>query len=278
MYKNIFGTSTLEVNLTGQQSKTHTPTPNVAGKNGFGAADIHIHSRASDGMASVAQILEFVAESGDLDVIAITDHGEISGGYEARELAAKRNYPFEVIVGAEVNTLEGHLLALFLDKPVENNLHLTDAIRAVHLQGGLCIAPHPMNPFTESINRKDLDAIMHSSEAGTYFDGIETLNATITCAVSNHRVKKINDKYKLAETGGSDAHFLISIGSGVTLFSGHTAEDLRRSILEKTTKTMKGHSPGYLKIGVAQILKQQSKSRSFFLRGMIKNAVRSLRK
>lgn len=278
MYKNIFGTSTLEVNLTGQQSKTHTPTPDVADRNGYGAADIHIHSRASDGMASIAQILEFVAESGNLNVIAITDHGEISGGYEARELAAKRNYPFEVIVGAEVNTMEGHLLALFLDKPVENNLHLVDAIRAVHLQGGLCIAPHPMNPFTESINRKDLDAIMHSSEAGTYFDGIETLNATITCAVSNHRVKKINDKYKLAETGGSDAHFLISIGSGLTLFSGRTAEDLRRSILDKTTKPVKGHSPGYLKIGVAQILKQQSKSRSFFLRGMIKNAVRSLRK
>jgi hypothetical protein len=281
MRNNLFGvfcTSTLEENRTVKQTKMHPPSRDTSGGNGFGVADIHIHSSVSDGMAGITDILEFVAESGDLDVIAITDHGKISGGYEARELAAKRNYPFEVIVGAEINTTEGHLLALFLDKPVENDQHLADAIRAVHSQGGLCIAPHPLNPFTESVNQKDLEAVMNSSEPGTYFDGIETLNATITCAISNHRAKKINEKYKLAETGGSDAHFLISIGSGLTLFHGRTAEDLRRSILERTTVPMKGHSPGYFEIGISQILKQQRKSRSFFFRGIIKNAARSLRK
>jgi hypothetical protein len=39
---------------------------------------------------------------------------------------------------------------------------------------------------------------------------------------------------------------------------------------------MKGHTPSYFEIGLMQILKQQSKSRSFFFRGMIKNAARSL--
>jgi predicted metal-dependent phosphoesterase TrpH len=119
---------------------------------------------------------------------------------------------------------------------------------------------------------------MHADEPGTYFDGIETMNATIMGSISNHRAKKINEKYKLAETGGSDAHFLISIGSGLTLFPGHTAEDFRRSILERTTMPLKGHTPSYFEIGITQILKQQRKSRSFFFRGIIKNAARSLRK
>jgi predicted metal-dependent phosphoesterase TrpH len=276
MYKNILGTSTLEGNLIDSQKKLHPPLPGLAGRNGFGAADIHVHSTASDGMASVAEILEFVAEKGELDIIAVTDHGEISGGYEAQELAAKHNYPFEVIVGMEINTREGHLLALFLEKPVANNQHLIDTIAAVHSQGGLCIAPHPMSPFSESLNHKDIDTIMHADVPGIYFDGIETFNATIMGSVSNHRAKKINEKYKLAETGGSDAHFLISISSGLTLFPGRTAEDFRRSILERTTMPMKGHTPSYLEIGLMQILKQQSKSRSFFFRGMIKNAARSL--
>lgn len=278
MHNNIFGTSTLDKNPIDKQNKSHPPPQGLSGRNGFGAADIHVHSTASDGMASVAEIMNFVAERGELDIIAFTDHGEISGGYEARELAAKHNYPFEVIVGMEINTREGHLLALFLEKPVANNQHLTDTIAAVHAQGGLCIAPHPMSPFSESINHKDIDAIMGAGEPGIYFDGIETLNATIMGTISNHRAKKINEKYKLAETGGSDAHFLISISSGLTLFPGRTAEDFRRSILERTTMPMKGHTPSYFEIGLMQILKQQRKSRSFFFRGIIKNAARSLMK
>ena len=276
MHNNILGISTLEKNLIDKQTSSHNPPLGLAGRNGFGAADIHIHSTASDGMASVAEILDFVAERGDLDVIAVTDHGEISGSYEARELAAKRNYPFEVIVGMELNTQEGHLLAVFLEKPVANNQHLIDTIAAVHAQGGICIAPHPMSPFSESINHKDMETILHSCDPEIYFDGIETFNATIMGSVSNHRAKKINEKYKLAETGSSDAHFLISISSGLTLFPGRTAGDLRRSILERTTMPMKGPTPSYFEIGLGQILKQQSKSRSFFFRGMIKNAARSL--
>jgi predicted metal-dependent phosphoesterase TrpH len=76
-------------------------------ESGYGAANIHIHSSMDDGMASVPDILAAVANRGDLGVIGITDHNEISGSYQARELAAKLNYPFEV-TDMEVNTIEGH--------------------------------------------------------------------------------------------------------------------------------------------------------------------------
>ncbi len=254
------------------------PPQGIIKKDGYGAADIHIHSSASDGMASVADILEFVAKKGELDVIAITDHGELSGSYEARELAAKRNYPFEIVIGMELNTLDGHLLALFLESPVPSGKHLIETIAAVHAQGGLCIAPHPTSPFSESINLKDIEDIIKKDDPGIYFDGIETFNATIMGKFSNNRIKKINEKYKLAEMSSSDAHFLICVGSGYTLFPGHTAADLRKGILERTTIPMQGHYASYFQIGLMQIIRQQSKSRSFFFRGMIKNAVRSMRK
>ncbi len=254
------------------------PPQGIIKKEGYGAADIHIHSTASDGMASVVDILEFVAQKGELDVIAITDHGEIKGSYEARELAAKRNYPFEVVVGMELNTLDGHLLAVFLEKSVPSGKHIVETIAAVHAQGGLCIAPHPTSPFSESINLKDIEDIIKKGDPGIYFDGIETFNATIMGKFSNNRIKKINEKYKLAEMSSSDAHFLICVGSGYTLFPGHTAADLRKGILERTTIPMQGHYASYFQIGLMQIIRQQSKSRSFFFRGMIKNAVRSMRK
>ena len=40
----------------------------------LGKADVHIHSIASDGTASAAQILDYAENQTDLDLIAIADH------------------------------------------------------------------------------------------------------------------------------------------------------------------------------------------------------------
>ena len=253
--------------------------PEMLGReDGYGTADIHIHSSTSDGMASVSDIVEYVARQGELDVIAIADHDEIRGAYEARELAAKRNYPFEVVIGIEINTREGHLLALFLESPVPSHQPVVDSIAAVHEQGGLCIAPHPMSMLSESLSHRDIQRVIDSNDPNVYLDGIETHNATIVGAISNRRAKRINRQYNLAETGSSDAHFLISVGTGVTLFPGRTAEDLRHSILERTTQARNGKSVSYFDIGFLQIIKQQRKSGGFFVRGVMKNFTRRFSK
>jgi predicted metal-dependent phosphoesterase TrpH len=254
------------------------PPEELGTEDRYGAADIHIHSTVSDGMASVSDILEYVARKGELDVIAIADHDDIGGAYEARELVAKHNYPFEVVVGTEINTREGHLLALYIENPVPSHQPVIESIAAVHEQGGLCIAPHPMSMLSESLSHNDIQRVIDSDDPLVYLDGIETINATIVGAISNRRSKKINQQYRLAETGSSDAHFLISVGTGVTLFPGHTAEDLRRGILERTTQARNGKSVSYFDIGFLQIIKQQKKSGGFFVRGMIKNFSRRLSK
>ena len=40
----------------------------------LGCADVHIHTQASDGLASTQQVLDYVQAGSKLDVIAITDH------------------------------------------------------------------------------------------------------------------------------------------------------------------------------------------------------------
>lgn len=247
------------------------PQKALGKESGYGAADIHIHSSVHDGMASVPEIIEAVARKGDLDVIAITDHDDISGSYQARELAAKRDYPFQVVIGMEVNTVEGHLLALFIERPVPIQQPLATTIAAIHAQGGLCIAPHPMNWLTDSISRRNLEKIVNSSEPDIYLDGIETVNATIVGRISNRRAKRFSLKYNLAETGGSDAHFLAAVGSGLTLFPGRSAQELKRSLLERTTQARNGTRVRLNEIGLIQIIRQQRKSRGYFVRGMLKN-------
>src|SRR5439155_26293862 len=56
----------------------------------LGRADLHIHTLASDGTASVIDILEHAERSTELDVIAITDHERIDAALAGRAIARDR--------------------------------------------------------------------------------------------------------------------------------------------------------------------------------------------
>ncbi len=229
----------------------------------YGKADIHIHSSVGDGMAAVSAILDFVEQNTELDVIAITDHDSIEGSYQAGELASKRGYRFQVVPGMEVTTVEGHLLALYIENPVPSFRPLEETVEAIHAQGGLCIVPHPMSWLTDSISRRSLERILSSAEQSLYIDGIEIINATLAGSISNRRARNFNCKHQLAETGGSDAHFLAAVGSGLTLFPGRSAEELRQSLLQRTTQAINGTRFRLNDVGPLQIVRQQLKSRAF---------------
>lgn len=80
-------------------------------------ADLHLHTTASDGLLSPAEIVKLAASKG-LDVIAITDHDTIDG--IAPALQAGTGYPSLVIIpGVELSTDvphgEVHILGYFID-------------------------------------------------------------------------------------------------------------------------------------------------------------------
>ncbi len=207
----------------------------------MGKGDIHIHTTHSDGMASVEQVLEFAENKTDLDLIAITDHDMFDGADEARNLAARRNYRFQVLTGMEVTTIEGHLLVLGIDKPVRSLQPLDRTIAQVHAQGGVVIAPHPMSWMIRSIGRNGLLRIHRTPDDEIYFDGCETLNPSLAGRVVASQVRDLNTRIlQLAETGGSDSHVLPTIGTAVTNFPGRTTADFYRALGAKTTSA-EGH-------------------------------------
>jgi predicted metal-dependent phosphoesterase TrpH len=203
----------------------------------MGKSDIHIHTRHSDGMATVEQVLEFVENETDLDLIAITDHDMFDGADEARNLAARRRYRFQVLTGCEITTIEGHLLALGIDAPVRSLQPLDKTIAQIHAQGGVAIAPHPMSWMIRSIGRNGLLRIHSNSNEEVRFDGCETMNPSLAGRVVHDQVRDLNTRVlKLAETGGSDSHVLSTIGTALTLFPGKTVEDFRLALAEGKTQ------------------------------------------
>src|SRR3970040_420187 len=119
----------------------------------MGLADLHIHTIYSyDATAFVPAVLTRARQIA-LDVIAITDHDEITGSLKALELAPA--FGVEVIPGTEVTTAEGDLLALNVTRKIDRNLTLIQTVQKVRELGGFCIAPHPMS---SGIGMKSLSA------------------------------------------------------------------------------------------------------------------------
>lgn len=82
-----------------------------------GKIDLHLHSTASDGVYSPAEVVRMAAERG-LEYIALTDHDSVAGIAEA--LAEAEKYPcLTVIPGVEISTDiaagDVHILGYFVD-------------------------------------------------------------------------------------------------------------------------------------------------------------------
>jgi predicted metal-dependent phosphoesterase TrpH len=189
-------------------------------------ADLHIHSDHSDGLASIPEIMEYVAHNTDLSVIAITDHNTIEGALFAQSLSEL--YDFEVVVGSEVSSSEGHILGLFLTEDVAAGMSPADTIRAIEEQGGIAIIAHPFSnkgvfgPLGRTV-------FAEAAREGA-FRALEVYNSLPFLAWANGVAAKLAGGQGIALTGGSDAHVIEAIGKGYTMYRGTSTEDLRRSI------------------------------------------------
>jgi predicted metal-dependent phosphoesterase TrpH len=210
----------------------------------MGSADLHIHTDAGDGLDSAQRILDHVEAKTDLDVIAITEHDSLEVALRAREAWARSNYRFDFVPGVEVTTLEGHLIALYLERPIPSLRRVEETIDAVHAQGGVCFVPHPMSWLTRSIGPGTFTRLW-DVEGGPRFDAIDLASGSPAARVSTGKARRLNDAhYKLPVVGASDAHYVAAIGAGRTRFEGTSAEDLRRAFSDGTVTGERRPYPG----------------------------------
>ena len=200
----------------------------------LGRADLHIHTLASDGTAGVLEILDHVERGAELDVIAIADHERIDAALAARAIARDRGLRFEVVIGEEVTTLGGHLLALWVEETVKPLRSLRSTIAAIHDQGGLAIPAHPLVPYPLCAQGFVLRRLL-ADEPRFRPDAIEAFNPTTLGRPWHARVVRFAEENGLATVGNSDAHTLEAVGSGYSTFPGRTADELRQAILAGTT-------------------------------------------
>ena len=164
--------------------------------------DIHIHTCYSkDSEMSLDDLLKKCLETG-LNCIAITDHNTIEGALLFKSIAS-----FKVIVGEEINTMQGEVTGLFLKERIPPGMTALETVKYIKSQGGLVSIPHPFDVFRSSVIK--LDALY---EILPYVDIIEGFNARNTLQMSNNKADKLAKKNNIFTSAVSDSHTLYEIG------------------------------------------------------------------
>lgn len=247
----------------------------------YAHGDLQVHTAYGDGMVPAAELLDLIEATTDLDLVAVTDHDDVGGALEAREVHARGRYSFELVTGIEVTTRSGHLLALWVDEPVRSLRPLAETVAAIHRAGGLAVIPHPLSPLTRSVGQRALEAVLALDDPAARPDGIEVANTSLA-GRSGAKAQRLNRaSYGLAETGGSDAHFAEAAGTAWTVFpwlqDQSASESLRRAMSARQTSGAMGAAPSLRAIGARRLLRQQVRGLSVTPRKLLGPPLRRAR-
>ena len=197
-----------------------------------GRADLHMHTTFSDGWPAPRELVDYARTIG-LDVIAVTDHDTIDGALRARDYAEGHAKP-RVILGEEVSSRDGHIVALFIERRIRPGMSAAATVHAIHDQDGLAVAVHPFWRTQRRMRGGPVHGVGWLA-AELEFDAVEVENATPGFYVFNRLARRLNMGLGSAELGGSDAHILDAVGRAFTEFPGKTPKALRVAIESATT-------------------------------------------
>ena len=177
--------------------------------------DLHVHSDGSeDGRHSISTLAEAAASAG-ISAIAVCDHNRCT--------SLPENSDVLLIPGTEVSTNMGHILGLFLTRPLDYEKLRRDglptgsaAVREIHACGGIAVLAHPFER-ADARAGADAEALERLSECG--LDLIETANSRAPMKVrdANQKAAALALRMGLGAVGGSDAHSAEELGNCYTV-------------------------------------------------------------
>lgn len=195
--------------------------------------EFHCHSIYSKDSLTTPKALIEAARHAHLDRLIITDHNSIGGALETQKLA-----PELIIVGEEIMTTRGELLAAFVTEELPAGLEPLEAIRRLRAQGAFISVSHPFDVYRNGHwELPDLLMIM------PLVDAVETFNSRCMNMQPNLQAREFARKYKMAGTVGSDAHTALEVGrSTLVLDEFQNGTDLRR-VINSGLETVRLSSP-----------------------------------
>ncbi|WKZ34807.1 MAG: PHP domain-containing protein [Anaerolineales bacterium] len=189
--------------------------------------EFHCHTNASQDSLTRPQDLIRAARRRGIDRLVITDHNSIAGARAAQLLD-----PQLVIVGEEIMTTRGEILAAFVQERIPAHLTPAETIQRLKEQGAFISVSHPFDELRKGGWReKDLLEIL------PHVDAIEIYNSRCILPHFNRRAREFAIRHGLAGTVGSDAHAAFEVGRSLMLLDQFEGpQGLRMAIREARYK------------------------------------------
>ena len=164
--------------------------------------DFHTHTSASKDSITSPERLIATCHSKKLDRLVVTDHNTIAGALAAHALDPER-----IIVGDEIMTSHGEILAAFVTEAFPRGLSPQETIRRLREQDSFISVSHPFDSWRSGAWKlKDL------LEIASLVDAIEIFNARCLFAEDNRQAQEFARTHDLPGTAGSDAHAAFELG------------------------------------------------------------------
>lgn len=182
-------------------------------------ADFHLHTEYSmDSLSSLSQLLKKARQDG-LGKLIITDHNRIDGAKKLHE-----QYPDFVVIGEEILTTKGEILAFFLTEKVPSHLSPQEAIHRLKDQGAFISLSHPYASLRHGWAEEEMESMLPDLDAIEIFNG-RNMNWM------NQKAIQFAAEHSLPGTAGSDGHWVKELGRcGLELPFFDSAETLRTAI------------------------------------------------
>jgi predicted metal-dependent phosphoesterase TrpH len=199
------------------------------------SVEFHCHTVFSkDSLTSPQNLVETCHRKG-IDRVIVTDHNTIEGARVAHALA-----PDLVIIGEEIMTTQGEILAAFMTEEVPPLLPPQETIARLKGQGAFISVSHPFDKLRSGgWKEKDLLEILPD------VDAIEVFNSRCMDPNFNRLAREFAEKHDIPGTVGSDAHAAFELGRSLLLLGQFEGPDEMRKVIRSGVPKVKWSPPWF---------------------------------
>jgi predicted metal-dependent phosphoesterase TrpH len=195
--------------------------------------EFHCHTIYSKDSLTLPEQLVKACRRKGIDRVIVTDHNTIVGAKAAQALA-----PELVIVGEEIMTTRGEILAAYVMEEVPADLSPAEAIGRLKEQGAFISVSHPFDIYRGGHwDVQDLLEILPD------VDAIEVFNSRCWSPEFNRQAQRLAEEHDIPGTVGSDAHALFELGRSVLLLEQFQGPDELRAVIRQGIPKVRWSSP-----------------------------------
>ncbi|MBI5933432.1 MAG: PHP domain-containing protein [Chloroflexi bacterium] len=197
--------------------------------------EFHCHTSASkDSLTRPADLVRAACKKG-IDRVVVTDHNSIAGALEAHRLDSER-----IIVGEEIMTTRGEILAAYVTEQIPAGLSPQETIRRLRGQGAFISVSHPFDRLRKG--GWDLPDLM---EILPLVDAIETFNSRCMLRRFNVEAQEFARRNRVRSTVGSDAHAAFELGRALLWVEPFQGPDELREVVQRGIPQVKWSPPWF---------------------------------